>query len=139
MLNTIQQWLTEHAYLSVWMVGFSLVTLLVSVLVLPYFIAAIPDDYFIKEHGPSGIRKNISLLALLSLSVKNCIGVILILAGLAMLILPGQGVLTLLVGLVLTNFPGKHRLVRKVIAQPKVLAAVNWLRRRRHKNEFKLT
>ena len=138
MLNTIQQWLTEHTYFSVWMAGFSLVALLVSALVLPYFIAAIPDDYFIKEHGPSRIRKNISLLALLSLSVKNCIGVILILAGLAMLILPGQGVLTLLVGLILTNFPGKHRLVRKVIAQPTVLAAVNWLRRRRHKNEFKI-
>ena len=44
--------------------------------------------------------------------------------------LPGQGLLTLLIGLMLTDFPGKYRLEKRLIAQPGVLKAVNWLRAR---------
>ena len=43
--------------------------------------------------------------------LRNAVGLVLVTAGLAMLVLPGQGIITLLVGIILMDFPGKHRLV----------------------------
>jgi hypothetical protein len=62
--------------------------------------------------------------------LRNALGVLLVLLGLAMLVLPGQGLLTLAVGLMLVDFPGKHQLVVKLLSRPKVLGVVNKLRAR---------
>ena len=43
----------------------------------------------------------------LLLIAKNLLGFVLIVAGIAMLVLPGQGLLTIVVGVVLMNFPGR--------------------------------
>ena len=56
--------------------------------------------------------------------------VVLVLAGLIMLVVPGQGLLTLAVGLVLVDFPGKYRLERWLVTRPPVWRAINWLRKR---------
>jgi hypothetical protein len=58
----------------------------------------------------------------------NLLGVVLVLLGVAMLVLPGQGLLTLLVGLLLVDFPGKHQLAVRLLSRPKVLSVVNKLR-----------
>ena len=50
------------------------------------------------------------------------------LAGIAMLALPGQGILTILVGITLLNFPGKRRLELRIVRQRRVLRAINWMR-----------
>jgi hypothetical protein len=60
------------------------------------------------------------------------LGAILVAAGLAMLMLPGQGILTILIGLGVMNFPGKYRLERWIISRPTVLKAVNWIRSKSH-------
>jgi hypothetical protein len=52
----------------------------------------------------------------------------LILAGIAMLVLPGQGTVTILIGLALTNFPGKYALERRIASQPAVRATLNKIR-----------
>ncbi|MFO7857997.1 MAG: PGPGW domain-containing protein, partial [Ectothiorhodospiraceae bacterium] len=67
---------------------------------------------------------------LVLLIVKNALDAVLVLAGIAMLVLPGQGVLTILAGLTLMNFPGKYRVERWLMSRPAVFNAVNWLRRR---------
>jgi hypothetical protein len=59
------------------------------------------------------------------------LGLVLVLAGVAMLVLPGQGVLTLLIGVVLLEFPGKQWLLRRIAGQPRVLGALNAVRERR--------
>jgi hypothetical protein len=63
--------------------------------------------------------------------VRNVLGVLLVLLGVAMLLLPGQGLITLMVGVLLVDFPGKQRLVQRVLGRPKVLKAVNKLRAKR--------
>ena len=60
--------------------------------------------------------------------VKNAIGIVLILVGFAMLILPGQGLLTILFGIALTNFPGKFRLERRIVNIPSVRGALDRIR-----------
>jgi drug/metabolite transporter (DMT)-like permease len=70
--------------------------------------------------------------------LKNLLGIIFILAGVAMLILPGQGILTILLGIMLMNFPGKHTLERRIVQQPAVLRAINWMRTKANHPELKL-
>jgi hypothetical protein len=62
---------------------------------------------------------------------RNLLGVVLVLLGVLMLVLPGQGILTLLVGVLLVDFPGKHKLVQRLLSRPKVLGIVNKLRTHR--------
>ncbi len=62
--------------------------------------------------------------------LKNALGVVLVLAGVAMLVLPGQGLLTLAAAMLLLDFPGKRRVERRVLGSPRVLGRVNALRRR---------
>ena len=62
--------------------------------------------------------------------VKNAIGAVFVIAGLIMLVFPGQGLLTLFVGLMIMNYPGKFALERWLIQRPYVLPAVNRLRER---------
>ena len=65
------------------------------------------------------------------LVVKNTTGGVLIVAGLAMLLLPGQGLLTLAAGLLLLDFPGKYGVERRLVSRGPVRASLNWIRRRR--------
>lgn len=62
-----------------------------------------------KDHHP--------LLRLIGLIVKNIVGAVLFLGGLAMLFLPGQGLLTMLIGISLMDFPRKRELEAKMVEQ----------------------
>ena len=94
-------------------------------------IARLPSDYFTREK-----RRQLEsldrypVLRVLILGAKSLLGVVLLLAGLLMLVAPGQGVLTLLAGLILIEFPGKYRLERWLVTRPKVWRSMNWLRAR---------
>nr|WHW29791.1 hypothetical protein [uncultured bacterium] len=133
-----QQLLQQYGYLGSWLAGFSVLALLLSALALPHFIAAIPDDYFSQHTKAGELRNSLSIGEIAILALKNVIGTILILSGIAMLVLPGQGLLTLFAGIVLAEFPGKRRLVRKIIRVPAVLDTLNYFRRKKNKPEFEL-
>ena len=64
------------------------------------------------------------------LVAKNAVGILLVVMGIAMLVLPGQGLLSLVLGIMLLNFPGKFRLQRWLVSRRPVLRSINWLRRR---------
>lgn len=70
---------------------------------------------------------------------RNVLGWVFVLAGVAMLVLPGQGLLSILAGLVLVNFPGKQRLERRLLSSHVVQEAVNWLRRRAGRPPFEFS
>ena len=67
---------------------------------------------------------------------KNLFGLLLIVLGILMLVLPGQGVLTIVAGIALVDFPGRHRLVQWIVAREPVMNALNWVRRRGQQPEF---
>lgn len=69
---------------------------------------------------------------------KNLIGLLLILAGGLMLLLPGQGLLAIFAGILLIECPGKHRLVRWIGTRRTVWHSVNWLRKRAGRPPFVL-
>ena len=62
--------------------------------------------------------------------LKNATGGLFLIAGIAMLVLPGQGLLTILIGLMLIDFPGKRRFELALIRRRHVLNAVNWMRQK---------
>ena len=136
--DAAQQLLQQYGYLASWVAGFSVLALLVSALALPHFVAAIPDDYFSRDTNSVDLRESLGVGEIAMLALKNVIGLLLIFAGFAMLVLPGQGILTLFTGIVLADFPGKHRLVRRIIRVPAVLNTLNYFRRKKNKAEFEL-
>ena len=62
--------------------------------------------------------------------VKNIIGIVLIILGLAMLVLPGQGIIMLIVGINLTDIPGERQAFLFVLRKTPVLKGMNWLRKK---------
>ena len=61
------------------------------------------------------------------------VGITFILAGIAMLVLPGQGILTIFLGLTLISFPRKRMLIKRIVGHRRVLLGINKLRRRFNK------
>jgi len=114
------------------LMALSAASFIVSIIGVPWYVKRLPEDYFSRrEQEDLGIeRSDRTLWGKLAVVFQNAIGALLVLAGLAMLILPGQGLLTLVVGILMMEFPGKRKLQRRVLAIPAVLKAVNALRKR---------
>lgn len=111
-----------------WATPVSLLTLLATVVLLPLLVARLPQDYFYREHRPPQPHTGHWLLRYGLLLVKNLLGVVLLVAGLAMLVLPGPGVVTMLAAFALLTFPGKYRLERWLVSRPQVRAAISLMR-----------
>ncbi len=127
-----------NGLLLVWMTGISVVMFVGTLLLIPVLVVRIPEDYFRREGRYEGdFRRNRPFLYWSLLLLKNLLGVVFILAGLAMLFLPGQGILSILIGVSLTNFPGKRRFERWLVSLPKVLHSINWLRSRSGKSSLR--
>jgi len=139
-LSVWEKWGTWLAAYSgwFWALGLlSLATLLFSAIVLPWVLVRLPEDYFIRRpvrdwptHDP--------LLHGLLIVLKNILGYLFLLAGIAMLFLPGQGLLTILIAILWLDFPGKRRLERWLIQRPGLRDGANWLRQRSGRPPFVL-
>lgn len=130
-MSQMLAWAQAHQEWLWWLGAASLVMFLLTPLLVLLLALRIPQDYFVdpRRHR-SGLRRRFPVYWLALEVVKNLAGAILVLAGLAMLLLPGQGILTILLGLVLLEFPGKYALERRLAVRPGVLRAINWMRRR---------
>lgn len=130
-MDAILGWIAQNGVLLGLLGVVGVVSLLATIVLLPFLVVRIPADYFSHDYRPQDYaHERHPLVHHGIVIVKNSLGLVLILAGLAMLVLPGQGLLTLLIGLTLTDFPGKYRLEKRIVGQPGVLRAVNWLRQR---------
>jgi hypothetical protein len=120
-----------------WLAGLSLGTFFLSLLLIPYIVGKLAPDCFVKLSGKAERpRPPLTVGALILLVSRNIIGLALLLAGMAMLVLPGQGILTILLGVVLLSFPGKLALLTWLIFLPGVRHSLDWLRQKRRKQPF---
>ncbi|MGD9948354.1 MAG: PGPGW domain-containing protein [Desulfobulbus sp.] len=116
---------------------FSLLTFVGSLIAVPWLIGRMPTDYFITHwQQVDQHRKGHPAIALIILVLRSVLGLLLLLAGFAMLFLPGQGLLTMLIGLCLMEFPGKRKLLGWVVGESSVRKGLNWIRRKRGRDEF---
>ncbi len=141
MMEAAFVWMSFHETLLAYLGITSLITLIITPILVLIAIVRMPADYFIYEREEILVfRKQFNPVVLaVVLAVKNVAGVVFIIAGLAMLVLPGQGIITILIGLTLVNFPGKRNLERRMIRQKKVLASINWVRERAGKPPLRLS
>jgi len=116
---------------------FSVVTFVGSLIAVPWLIGRMQPDYFLTHwHKVEARHRQHPALALTIWMVRNGFGFCLLVAGIAMLVLPGQGLLTMLVGICLMDFPGKRRLIDRLAGIPQIQGALNWVRRKQGKAEF---
>ena len=109
----------------------SIVTLIASAILIPWMVTRIPVDYFTdKKRHESRLRALHPAVYITIIVLKNLLGILFLLAGIAMLVLPGQGLVTMLIGIFLINFPGKYHFERWLINRQVVYKSINWIRRR---------
>jgi hypothetical protein len=124
-------WVEAHQGLLLSLAGLSVLMFVGSLIALPFLLARIPEDYFTDPQRHAARLKSLHPVVYLSLRLlKNLIGWVLVLAGILMLVLPGQGILTIIMGLVLSDFPGKYALERRLASNRRILCGINWIRRR---------
>ena len=129
MFDALWQWLQGHGALLGWLFGLSLASLLLTVLLLPVVVVRLPADYFVAERA--SLRARRPLTAWLWHVGKNLLGVVFTVAGVAMLVLPGQGLLTILIGLLLLDFPGKRAVELRLVRRPAIRGFLDRMRQRR--------
>ncbi|RPJ05760.1 MAG: hypothetical protein EHM28_11445 [Spirochaetaceae bacterium] len=110
---------------------FSIVAFIVGIVITPWLILKMPADYFVKR--AAHIRKKLTMSMLVPRIVRNCLGVVFLLVGIALLVLPGPGWLTILLGVTLLDFPGKYRLEIWIIKLPFIKAPVDLLRQKHNR------
>jgi hypothetical protein len=131
MIDSAWQWVVDQKAMPAALAMASVLMLVASALVLPWLLARLPEDYFVDPaRHTSRLHRQHPAVYLAIRIAKNLLGWILVLAGIAMLVLPGQGLLTILMGMILSDFPGKFTLERYIACRAGVLKGINWLRRR---------
>ena len=125
------EWLQTNETVVWWLVASSVFTFVFSLILVPMMVVRIPADYFSHEKRQhKRPEKYPPVVRIVILIIKNVMGIVLLLAGILMLVLPGQGLFTMFVGTMMMNFPGKYKLERWVVARGPVLKSINWMRKR---------
>jgi hypothetical protein len=134
MIGRLIRWIAEDlSWGGVVFAAFVFVTtLIVSLLIAGYFLVQISPTYFQDSHSREFWVDRHRLLRLPARISKNILGALLVVLGILLALpgVPGQGLITVLVGLVLLDLPGKRRLERRIVSRPRVLRAINGLRKR---------
>jgi len=131
-IDTALAWFQEHQTLLGWAGLLSLAAFVGSLVSVLLILIYLPQNYFVymSDNRSRGLFSDHPAVRIVYVILKNILGGLFLLAGLAMLVLPGQGIISILIGLSFLSLPGKRRLVRRIIRTPSVLRSINGLRRR---------
>ena len=131
MLTQVFDWVEAHSGTIGVVVASSLLLALAYGALIFFAITRMSPDYFVRDNAALGSWcHRHPALRLATHVVKNLLGVVLLLMGIAMLVLPGQGILTMLIGISLLDFPGKRTLEKKIVCHPSVHRAIDKIRQR---------
>ncbi len=99
----------------------SVTVFVASALAIPVALVRMPSDYFVRPRVKPRLAVQV---------MRNIVGGFFVLIGVMMLVLPGQGVLTMLLGVAMLEIPLRDRLIRTMLGNARVRAAVDRLRHR---------
>jgi hypothetical protein len=131
MIDAIEWFILFHQELFLVAGIVSAALFLVSLVLVPVAVINLPEDHFVKNKNkqkkrPAAVHLAVSL-------IRNFLGIVFLILGVILLVLPGPGWLTILLGIALLDFPFKHKLELKVLSLPVVRQAVDRLRSKYHK------
>ena len=109
------------------------ISMAVSLVIVGVVMVKIPENYFSPDYQHDFLPNSSWLTRWGAVVGKNIAGLVLVIAGVVMLVGPGQGILTILIGLILMDIPGKRPLEARLIKRPVILAAVNNFRAKYNK------
>ncbi len=117
----------------------SIIGFIVSLLLIPWIVTKIPSDYFSHPKRQKYLWHNKpKLVQWIFIFLKNSLGILFIIGGIAMLFLPGQGILTILIGIFLVDFPRKYKVEIWILKHPFVLKSINQIRAKAKQPPLKL-
>ncbi len=119
-----------------WLALLSLVTFVLSLVLIPLVIGRLHRDCFLKLYHNNWPATPSSIGSVTLLILRNLLGLLLFLAGIIMLFLPGQGLLTILLGALLISFPGKRKIIYTLVCRPRIQQSMDWIRKKRKKPPF---
>ncbi len=133
----MMDWFGDHQVLAWWLIAFSVVTFVATLVGVPLWLTHMPADHFTRAAskrapGDSAVTRVLWRVG------RNVLGYLLILAGILMLVLPGQGALTIFAGIVLADFPRKQRLLRWLVSRGPVLRFINKRRKKAGRAPLKI-
>ena len=128
LLATVQQWIPVDVLIGLTVA--SVIGFIGSLIAIPLILVRLPADYFDTRTPRHWMKDHHPVLRLSGLVVKNVVGIVFVLVGIAMLFLPGQGLLTMLIGISLVDFPRKRELEAKMVGQPTLLGVINSMRQK---------
>lgn len=135
-MEILTQFLQTNKSVILWIGGSSATLIILTILFLPLIIINLPEYYFVK---PNRVKKSQHpFIRMLIVIIKNLLGFIFVLAGIAMIFLPGQGLLTIFIGLLLCDFPNKYRFERWLIHYKPIINTINWMRLKSGKNSLQI-
>ena len=106
----------------------SAIMLIASMVLIPFLLVRLPPEYFQRPaRNASSGGSRVARIGLVV--VRNCLGLVLLAAGILMLFLPGQGLLTIAAAIVVLDFPGKRAVEHWIATRPAIFAAANRIRR----------
>ncbi len=116
-------------------VGLFVLSFGLSIAAIAVVMVKIPANYFSSNYVRDFLPDSPFLVRWGAVILKNALGVLLILVGLALSLpgVPGQGLLTILLGLIMLDIPGKRPLEAKIIQRPAILSNINSLRAKYNK------
>jgi MFS family permease len=92
---------------------------------IPPLAVKLPADHFVRQEEAAARR---SLRDWVWYVCRNLFALVLLVAGVAMILLPGPGIITIIVAVALADFPGKRRVERAFIRTWIVRTALNAMR-----------
>ena len=115
--------------------GLFFVSLAVSLMSIAVVLVKLPANYFSSHYKQDFLPNSPWLVRWGAVILKNIVGVLLVILGVALSLpgIPGQGLLTILLGLVMIDIPGKRPIEARIIKRPAILSAANGLRAKYHK------
>ena len=134
MLDFIIQATANYHQYFVWVGIVSFVVFVASLLLTPILLGKIPQDYFVHTNQHKVEINHLGHLIIVV--IRSLVGFVLLIAGIIMLVTPGQGIISILLGLFLMEFPGKRKLELKIINHEPTFKALNWLRGKANKDPF---
>lgn len=99
----------------------SMVMMVGTIAAVPSIVRRMPADFFVRPPPRRSLPWRIA---------RNVLGVALLAAGIAMLVLPGQGVLTMMVGLAIVDLPVRRRVLVGLLKRRAVRQGLQRLRAR---------
>ena len=130
-------WLMQYQEVFVWIGLISFLTFLLGLLLMPFVIMRLPEDYFLSQQNgdqPSIVLRDSSTLFLV---FKNLMGGVLLCLGVVMLFLPGPGLMVALIGISLVDIPGKRWVLGRILNISGLRSAINGLRGKRGRPPLK--